>query len=126
MYTDLERYILTNDKACKILDSFKKNFIVPDYNRKNQKACWLLWCNLACKSELIPADRFGEIPVNGNDYVYLYSERNNEMYELKFHKAAAFIMGLKPWEDIDAEIFDNTYRWFIAVTHEDFCITYGL
>ena len=48
------------------------------------------------------------------------------MYTAKFKEIVDYINRLEPWEEIDAEIFDDLLRWYICVTHEDFCITYGL
>lgn len=75
---------------------------------------------------VLPTDEFEKIPIVSSAEVYFYSERDKKMYTAKFKEIADYIGGLEPWEEIDAEIFDGSFQWFICVTHEDFCITYGL
>lgn len=110
----------------KVIEEFKRSFLRSDYDPNNQKISRLLWCNLSCGGETIPTEEFENISVDRNAEVYFYSERDNKLYSAVFSKTVDFIKKLDPWEDIDAEIFDKSFSWFIAVTHEDFCIIYGL
>lgn len=110
----------------KLINEFKRNFVRSDYDRNNQKISPLLWCNLACSIETIPTEEFRNTSVDPNAEVYFYNERENKIYSTVFSEMVDFIKKLEPWEDIDAEIFDKSFAWLIAVTHEDFCIIYGL
>ena len=110
----------------KLIEEFKRSFVFSDYDPSNQKISRLLWCNLACRGETIPTEEFEKISVDRNAEVYFYSERDNKLYSTVFSETVDFIKNLEPWEDIDAEIFDKSFAWFIAVTHEDFCILYGV
>lgn len=110
----------------KLINEFKRNFVRSDYDRNNQKISPLLWCNLACSIETIPTEEFRNTSVDPNAEVYFYNERENKIYSTVFSETVDFIKKLEPWEDIDAEIFDKSFAWLIAVTHEDFCIIYGL
>ena len=116
-----------DDKTAeKILNSFKKKFIAADYDPHNQKISRLLWCNLSCETRMIPTEDFQSISLDKNKKVYFYDERRNEMYGVLFLEICEYIDDFEPWEEIDAEIFDDSYEWFIAVTHEDFSLLYGL
>ena len=111
--------ILINSKESNLLlDNFKRRFVVYEYDPKNQKVCRLIWANLNCKGVVLPTDEFEKIPIVSSAEVYFYSERDKKIVD--------YINRLEPWEEIDAEIFDDLLRWYICVTHEDFCITYGL
>lgn len=114
------------DIADGLLSDFKKKFVISDYDPDNKKRSWLLWCNLSCEAQSIPIENFQSIPLDNNSIVYFYNERLNEMYEAVFSEICKYIENLEPWEEIDAEIFDLSYEWFISVTHEDFLLLYGL
>lgn len=116
---------INGDEKNKLIEEFKRKFVSGDYDPKNQKKSRLLWCNLACGGETIPTEKFENISVDGGAAVYFYSERDRKLYGAAFSEIADFIKNLEPWEEIDAEIFDQSFTWFIAVTHEDFCIVYG-
>ena len=119
--------ILINSKESNLLlDNFKRRFVVYEYDPKKQKVCRLIWANLNCKGVVLPTDEFEKIPIVSSAEVYFYSERDKKMYTAKFKEIVDYINRLEPWEEIDAEIFDDLLRWYICVTHEDFCITYGL
>lgn len=109
-----------------LMDNFKRRFVVAEYDLKEQKGCRLLWANLNCKGELLCVDEFARIPIEAGAEVYFYNEREKKTYRASFAEIVDYIGRLEPWEEIDAEIFDDSFRWFICVTHEDFCITYGL
>lgn len=51
--------------------------------------------------------------------LFLYNEREKALYQIEWKGIVDFIDGLEPWEDIDFLVFDNSFSWFAAVTHED-------
>lgn len=116
---------ISGSEKNKLIEEFKRNFVNTDYDPSNQKISRLLWCNLSCGDETIPTEKFENISVERNANVYFYSERDDTLYSTVFSETIDFIKNLEPWEDIDAEIFDKSFTWFIAVTHEDFCIVFG-
>lgn len=115
---------ISGSEKNKLIMNFKNKFVSTDYDSSNQKISRLLWCNLSCKGEIISTEEFENIPICGNAEIYFYSERDGKLYATVFSETVDFIKNLEPWEDIDAEIFDKSFAWFIAVTHEDFCIVY--
>ncbi len=116
---------INGNEKNKLIEEFKRSFVRSDHDPNNQKISRLLWCNLSCSGETIPTEEFENISVDRNAEVYFYSERDSKLYSTVFSETVDFVKKLEPWEDIDAEIFDKSFSWFIAVTHEDFCILYG-
>ncbi|MFR6274857.1 MAG: hypothetical protein ACLUL2_15500 [Blautia sp.] len=65
--------------------------------------------------------------LNIPDSVMFYLERQNEVYSTTFDDICRYIDELEPWEYIDAYVFDNTFDWLLAITHEDLkCLAIGL
>lgn len=59
--------------------------------------------------------------------VIFYLERQNEVYSTTFNDICEYIDALEPWEYIDAYVFDNTFDWLLAITHEELkCLLIGL
>ena len=48
------------------------------------------------------------------------------IYHVTFGEIRRLVAKLEPWEEIDAEIFDDSFVWFVAITHEDIVLLYGL
>lgn len=56
----------------------------------------------------------------GETPLLLYDERERTLCQVKWAELVRCINGLEPWEEsIDLLIFDESLRWFLAVTHED-------
>lgn len=131
-FMDVDENKIDKNTAHDLLEKFKKKFVASDYDRYNQKIfnlkrSWLLNCNLACNYEIISTENFESILLDKNKEVYFYDERENKMYKTLFYEICEFIAGLEPWDgDIDAEIFDDSYEWFIAINHEDISLIHGL
>jgi len=59
--------------------------------------------------------------------VIIYLERQNEVYSTNFKEVCKYVEELEPWEYIDAYVFDSTFEWLIAITHEELkCLVIGL
>ena len=112
--------------ADELIETFKKKFVVSDYDPANQKVSRLLWCNLSCEVSTMPLDELKSVRLAPDTRVYCYNERSSEMCGTTFGQICEFISQLEPWEETDIEIFDLSFKWFIAITHEDFLIVYGL
>ena len=48
------------------------------------------------------------------------------MYSVPYVQVCELVASLEPWEEIDVEIFDNSYEWFIAITHDNVTMIYGI
>ncbi len=116
------------EKADALVEKFKKAFVIPDYAQGNLQGnrSRLIWCNLSSEPQAIPTEEVHRLSLSPGHKVYYYGERDNEMYETSFAEVCAFINELEPWDEIDSEIFDDTFSWFIAITHEDISLVYGL
>ena len=65
--------------------------------------------------------------LNVPESVIFYLERHNEVYSTTFTDVCKYVDGLEPWEYIDAYVFDDTFTWLFAITHEDLkCLIIGL
>lgn len=49
-----------------------------------------------------------------------------ELYKTNFGEIGEYVNQLEPWEEIDAEIFDESMKWVIVITHEDISLIFGL
>ncbi len=121
-------YKLENKKADALLETFRTHFMaeVCEQNSLHEKRSRLIWCNLLPGCHTIPTENVPRLPVAPNQKVYYYGERDNEMYATTFSEVCAFLRELEPWGEIDSEIFDDTFTWYIAITHEDISLVYGL
>ena len=54
-----------------------------------------------------------------NELSYL---KKNDFSPSCFFEICEEISQLEPWDEIDALIFDETFTWTIAITHEEFLI----
>lgn len=58
--------------------------------------------------------------------VILYLERQDEVYNTTITDVCRYVNELEPWEYIDAYVFDETYAWLLAITHEELkCLVVG-
>lgn len=128
----LEKFIDREDKRIdgtateQILTKFKSRFVISDYNPENHSRSRLLHCNLSRETRRIATEDLESIAFDRKKKCYFYSERHREMYQVTFAEVCRLVAELEPWEDIDAEVFDDSYEWLIAITHEDVTLLYGL
>ena len=101
----------------------KKNFCFFDeLNRRN-----LLWCHFIKKNDkAFPTEELVNIKLPKDHDVYFYRERVEELYKPNFGEICEYVIQLEPWEEVDAEIFDESMKWVIAITHEDISLVFGL
>ena len=111
-----------------ILDKFISKFVRSDYTFKNPitGGLNLLWCNFSKEHKVYPTDKLFLSNLKIDVPVYFYNERTKEMFFTDFEDIHKFIDNLEPWDEVDAEIFDESLEWVIAVTHEDVSLVFGL
>lgn len=83
-----------------------------------------MWNCLTVKSICVEFEkaRLLGIPVD----VMVYLERQNEVYRTTFEEVCKYIDELEPWEYVDAYIFDDSFSWLLAITHEELkCMVVG-
>lgn len=115
-------------KADTLLKEFKKKFATEDYNHNilQVNRSKLIWCNLLPGFQVISTEDVQCLQIQSRQKVYYYGERDNEMFETTFSEVCNFVKELEPWDEIDSEIFDDSFTWFIAITHEDISLVYGI
>lgn len=58
--------------------------------------------------------------------LFLYDEREKLIQNISINEIIDILSRLKVWEEKDLCIFDDSMKWFIAFTHEDMVLVYGL
>lgn len=124
MHGEISEYSAKKDIVNRFIKKFVKDgfyFLDNEIKSKN-----LLWCSFIGENfKVIPTQELDKIKLPSNNDLYFYIERTEKLYKTNIFEIHEFINSLEPWEDIDAEIFDETMSWVIAITHEDFSILLG-
>jgi hypothetical protein len=126
---DALKGLITDDSVKQeVLGRFMGRFVKSDYTVRDPvgEGRRLMWCSLTKEFKDYPTDELFQV-LNGTDgSVYFYNERTEEMYLTDFEDVRAFINSFEPWDEVDAEVFDDSLEWVIAVTHEDVSSVIGL
>ena len=111
-----------------ILNKFVDRFVLCNYTFVNPATggLKLLWCNFKDECKIYSTDKLFKFNIKISNNIYFYSERTQEMYFTDFNDVCSFVNNLEPWDVIDAEIFDDSLEWVIAITHEDVSKVYGI
>jgi hypothetical protein len=115
---------LINENKEKILSRYIKQFVDNSFSREDKiyGGINLMWCNFKRKDgEYLPIDCLNK-QWDASKKVLYYDERTNYLFESSFFEICEKMSQLEPWDEIDALIFDETFTWTIAITHEDFLI----
>lgn len=97
------------------------NTFAQEYDTKLNR----LWNCLKVKKACIEFKNARKLNIPNS--VIFYLERQNEVYNTTFYDVCKYIDELEPWEYIDAYVFDDTFTWLLAITHEDLkCLVVGL
>lgn len=102
------------DQLSKTIEQLKKQFV-----KDGQADNILIWNSFKIKPRLVQYDNVKSLNVPNTDNLFFYLERQNEMYITKFNDICKYVDQLEPWEEIDAYIFDDSFKWVIAITHEE-------
>jgi hypothetical protein len=119
---------IDSNKSSVVISRFKSIYVKSDYSCLNENGSKnLMWANYKPhEMRVIPIEEFKNINLPQNAYVFYYDERDEKLIHTTFFEICNLIDSLEPWDEIDAEIFDETMKWVITVTHEDFCFVHGL
>jgi hypothetical protein len=112
--------LLNENSKFPIIEKFKAIFVDEDFPERI-----LLSNHLKHKDKVLPLKTLRTLEVPNPDNVYLYHERLGEMYETDLDSVYSYLEQLEPWEDVDLILFDNSFTWYICVTHNDSVILYG-
>lgn len=121
---------MTHEKLGETLDLNQKkskiNSIRSYFTNSTKDNRGLIWCHFNVSFKKYTFDEAKNIVVPNDDNLYFYSERDDEMFKTTMSSIYRYIENLDPWIDVDAYIFDDTYKWIIAITHDDIWLTIGL
>lgn len=111
-----------------VLDNFIEKFVESEYAFRNPATGvrQLIWCYFRDEGKVFSTEELFQSQLKINTPVYLYNERTEEMFLTDFEDVRNFINNFEPWDKVDAEIFDDSLEWVIAVTHEDVSKVLGL
>jgi hypothetical protein len=124
--TSLNVKFIVNEHKQNIMDEFIDRFIDRDIVPKNI----LLWNSikteyrkLVIKSDI---DIIKDLPIPTAYNLYIYLERERELFMGRFDTIISFYEQQEPWEETDITIFDDSLNWIISFTHEDEIIKLNL
>jgi hypothetical protein len=119
------------------MDKFKAKFI-----KSCNETQTLLWCFFKddYKENIVmfkTKDLLEILDFSSDRPIYIYFDRTGELFQATFFDLSQYFLELAEWEtkdtefnepwgwEIDAEVFDETLEWVIAVTHEDVSMLLG-
>lgn len=113
-----------------ILDKFINTFVKNDYTFRISSTGGggrkLMWCHFKEECKVFSTEQLFQSQLQIVSPLFFYSERTEELFLTDFEDVCNFINNLEPWDEVDAEIFDENLEWVIAVTHEDVSMVSGL
>jgi hypothetical protein len=113
--------LLERDEKSSIIEKFIEQFVDKDFPKRI-----LISNHLKYKDQILAMDNIRSVRVPDVDNLYLYHERLKEMYKTNFDSFCTYVEQLEPWEDVDLLVFDQSFTWYICITHNDSVILFGL
>lgn len=115
------------EKGQKTVERFVKQYVDDSIFGDNK----LIWNSLKHKvSEKIVTFSNREGVENVRKLVpkelFLYDERQKLLQKVTIGKILGMLSSLEVWEEKDLYVFDVSMEWFIAFTHEDMVLVYGI
>ncbi|HEY5298660.1 MAG TPA: hypothetical protein VIK59_12140 [Verrucomicrobiae bacterium] len=75
---------------------------------------------MACSLEgATITDDLSNLPILEASKVYAFYENTDELYLTTIKAMVHYLKNREPWEDYDICIFDSSFNWCLAVSHED-------
>lgn len=123
IYDFLRNYSRKNE-----LDGIDKNKIIEKFigrfiDSKLVPQNYLLWNSIKFthrgKVEKISLEKINTINIKNLDCMYIYLERHKALFQGNIQIIIDFLEQQEPWEETDITVFDESYNWFMAFTHDD-------
>lgn len=118
--------IVTNDNykfSEKDKQIILKNFIRKFVDKELIEKYILYWNSIRSEYRIrmrrLDLEEINKMKIMNADNLYIYLERNRELFKGNIQIILDFFEQQEPWEDTDIIVFDKSYDWFIAFTHED-------
>ena len=102
-----------------VTQSILKDFINHHVDREKLRIYGLMWNSFKRRPRCLPMEKIRDIPIPSDDRLFFYDERSRALYATKMADVVVYILGLEPWEQVDACVFNREMKWVLAVTHED-------
>jgi hypothetical protein len=120
-------FLVTNNKAIRLPEPTKKNklekFVDQFVDQQLVQQHILYWNSIKNeymdKKKRIGLERLTTMRYKSLECSYIYVERNRELFSGSIQVIFDFLEQQEPWEETDIIVFDESYDWFIAFTHED-------
>lgn len=113
--------IVERQESQQVLERFKQFFIDDNYPER------ILMINHLNKIEKkLPIEELRDVDVPRTDNIYIYHERLQILYLTNFEQICIYINQLEPWEDVDCLVFDESFTWFIGITHNESLLLSGI
>jgi hypothetical protein len=116
------------EKASVIMDQYMSTFIKSDYTpwNKEYNCMNLPWCHYKVDIKTLDISNLSELDISSEKNVYCHDEQQKKLYQTDFKSVLDLVIALEPWEEIDVEIFDDSFDWTVAITHEGEVIFHGV
>jgi hypothetical protein len=110
-------------KPGKIISSGNTKLLVEEFSSEFQPHIDTTFASnvpMACslKGKAITND-LSNLPISEDTKVYVFYENANELYLTTIKAMAHYLRSREPWEDYDICIFDSSFDWCLAASHED-------
>jgi len=110
-------------KPGKMISSGNAKLLVEEFSSKFQPLIDSTLASnvpMACSLEGAEiSDDLSNLPISEDTTVYVFCENTNELYHATIKAMAHYLKGREPWEDYDICIFDSSFDWCLAASHED-------
>ncbi|MBP1967528.1 hypothetical protein [Paenibacillus aceris] len=104
---------MNHSDASIILKRLIREFAVEEKIQRGH----LIWNSLRNKPQVVTFEN--AINWNEQGELIFYLERQRELFKAKTADVKIFFENIEPWLEIDAYLFDLSYSWLTAFTHED-------
>lgn len=125
---DIYDFLISNSTKAKRLFGQEKDTLLNQFASKfvdeNLLSKYILYWN-SIKSELrkkmqrIELENLNNIVIPNHNDLYIYLERHKELFKGNLDMIFEFLNQQEPWEETDITMFNNSFEWFMAFTHED-------
>jgi hypothetical protein len=122
--------LLENSLSIRIVDRFKQTFRVLKLDPSDIRPSWCYFPKgkYFGGEEVIESVMSNLLQFNHSLFIYLEgtSDDNSlELYATNAQEIKTFFEERFPWQDKDYYIFDDSYNWCLAITHDDAVIAVG-
>jgi hypothetical protein len=122
--------LLENSLSIHIVDRFKQTFRVLESDPYDIRPSWCYFPNgkYFGGEEVIESVMSNLLQLNHSLFIYLEgtSDDNSlDLYKANAQEIKTFFEERFPWQDKDYYVFDDSYGWCLAITHDDAVIAVG-